>query len=85
MNTVVTVRIDQKTKTAASKVFADMGMDLSTGVQMFLTQVTVDKGLPFTPSTHGSKLTRAQMDKEIEYALKYGRVYKAGEDILKDI
>ena len=82
--TTLNVRIDPKTKAAASKVFAAMGMDLSTGIKIFLTQVATEKGLPFTPTTHGSRLTRAQMDKEVAEALKCGKVYKAGEDVLVD-
>ena len=85
MNTVVNVRIDKKTKAAASKVFADLGMDFSTGVKVYLKHVALKKELPFVPTTHISRLTRAQMDKEVAYALKYGKRYKAGEDVLADI
>ena len=83
--TTLNVRIDKKIKTDASKVFAGMGMDLSTGVKIFLTQVATEKGLPFMPTTHKSRLTRAQMDKEVAYAIKHGKRYKAGEDVLADI
>jgi DNA-damage-inducible protein J len=82
--TTVNVRIDEKTKAAAGKALAAMGMDLSTGVKIFLTQVANENSFPFTP-TKNPAVIRAKWDKEVADALKNGKVYKAGEDILKDI
>jgi addiction module RelB/DinJ family antitoxin len=82
--TTLNVRIDPKTKAAASKALADLGMDLSTGVKIFLTQVATEKGLPFTPTKNPAAI-RAKWDKELTDALKHGKVFKAGEDVLKDL
>ncbi|HVY72662.1 MAG TPA: type II toxin-antitoxin system RelB/DinJ family antitoxin [Candidatus Paceibacterota bacterium] len=78
------VRIEEKTKRAASKVLADVGLDLSSGVKLFLTQVVTEQGLPFVP-TKNSALIRARWDREAAEAIKSGKVYKNGEDVLKDI
>ena len=47
----MTVRIDQKTKNAAQKTFAKMGLDLSSAVKLFMNQSVLEQGLPFQPRT----------------------------------
>jgi DNA-damage-inducible protein J len=39
----VTVRVDQKTKETAAKIFDELGLDVSTAVRMFLKQ-TANRG-----------------------------------------
>ena len=84
MNTVVNVRIDKKTKAVASKVFADLGMDLSTGVKVYLAQVATEKGLPFIPTKNPAAI-RAKWDKEVAEALKSGKVYKSSKELFRDL
>lgn len=74
----INVRIEEKTKKAASKVLASMGLDISTGVKMFLTQVAIDNGLPFTP-TRNTKAMREKIEKEVADALKRGKIYHPRE------
>lgn len=45
----INVKVDDDLKKDASKVFASMGMDLSTGIKIYLKRVTQDNKLPFTP------------------------------------
>ena len=76
--TQINVRVEEKTKRAASKTLADIGLDMSSAVNMFLKQVVVEKGLPFTPSKNAKKI-RAKWDREVAEALKSGKVYDARE------
>ena len=46
-NTMVHIRIDQKTKERAAKNLAAMGMSVSDAVRMMLVRVAVEKALPF--------------------------------------
>ncbi|WP_203626555.1 type II toxin-antitoxin system RelB/DinJ family antitoxin [Lacticaseibacillus mingshuiensis] len=48
---VTSLRLDQESKEAARAVFAELVMDLSTGINIYLKQVVVDQGLPFKPTT----------------------------------
>ena len=82
--TTLNVRVDEKTKAAASRALAAIGMDLSTGVKIFLTQVATEKGLPFTPTKNPAAI-RAKWDKAVAEALKEGKVYKSGKELLDDI
>jgi len=78
------VRVEEKTKIAAQKTLAKMGLDLSTGVKIFLHQVITEQGLPFTPTKNPVAL-RAKWDREVAEALKSGKVYKDPRDLFKDL
>jgi addiction module RelB/DinJ family antitoxin len=82
--TTLNVRIEEKTKKAASKALADLGMDLSTGIKIFLAQVVQEKGLPFTPTRNPAAI-RAKWDKAVAEALKHGKRYTSGQDLLADL
>ena len=82
--TTVNVRIEEKTKKAANKVFADIGMDMSSGIKIFLQQVVNEKGLPFKPTKNPAAL-RAIWDAEVEHAIEHGRRYKSGKELMDDL
>ncbi len=86
MNTgTVQIRIDEKTKLAAQKTFKSMGMDMSSGVKIFLTQVVKDQCFPFVPNTKKNIAMRKMMDKEVAEALKNGKRYTSTKKMLDDI
>ena len=72
---ILNVRTDAATKKAAQSVFKRMGLDLSTGVNMYLTRVAQDKAMPFTPRTINgfTPEQEAQMLRELAYTEKYGK------------
>ena len=82
--TQINVRIEEKTKKAASKALADIGLDLSTGVKIFLHQVIADKGLPFRPKKNPAAL-RAEWDKEVAWARKHGKKYTDVGELFRDL
>ena len=82
--TTVNVRIEEKTKVAASKALASMGLDLSTGVKLFLHQVVTEQGLPFLP-TKNPRALRAKWDREVAEALKHGKRYTDAKALFKDL
>lgn len=84
-NETVQIRIDQKTKLAAQKAFKSMGMDMSSGVKMFLTQVVKDQCFPFVPSTKKTIALRKKWDKEVADALKNGKRYASAKEMHEDI
>ena len=81
--TTLNVRIEEKTKLAASKALADIGLDLSSGVKLFLHQVVTEKGLPFTP-TKNAAVIRAKWDAESARA-RTGRQYKSAKEALRSL
>ncbi len=85
MNTVINIRIDKKTKDGAQKTLESMGMNLTSGIKMFLNQVVTEKCFPFVPSNKRAKRIRARWDKEVAEALKNGKRYASTEKMMDDI
>ena len=48
-NTTMTIRTNKEIKEQAQALFADLGMDLSTAVNLFLRQSVKEDALPFRP------------------------------------
>ena len=90
MNTTLQTRIDGKLKRDAKKALESMGLDLSSGIKLFLTQVVRTQSIPFEMFTADNlpEKVKKQMIREAKYALKHGKRYASArelhEDILKD-
>jgi DNA-damage-inducible protein J len=63
--TMVHVRVDEKTKTRATKALNAMGLSVSDAVRVFLKRVAAEKRLPFE-ITVPNAVTRAAMAEESE-------------------
>lgn len=48
MSNVVQLRVDSKIKKKVANIFADLGLDLSTGVKIYFQQVLRHGGIPFS-------------------------------------
>ena len=83
MNTVINIRTNKEVRDKAHKVFSAMGISTSAGVNMFLRQVVVEKGLPFSPRIDTKKI-RVQWDNQVKQALK-GNKYKGAKDALRGL
>jgi DNA-damage-inducible protein J len=85
--TTLTIRIDKKTKDGAASVFEKFGLDLSTGIRMFLRQVERDREVPLTLklSKEDRKFKRA-LDKSIK-EVKRGKTksFNSAEELFRDI
>ncbi|MFA6340795.1 MAG: type II toxin-antitoxin system RelB/DinJ family antitoxin [Candidatus Paceibacterota bacterium] len=82
--TTLSIRIEENMKAKANKTLSSLGLDMSSAVKLFLNQVIVNDGLPFTPTRKASAI-RAEWDKEVAYALKYGKRYKNAKELFRDL
>ena len=82
--TTLNIRIEENIKTKANKTLSSLGLDMSTAVKMFLNQVITENGLPFTP-TNNKAFLRERWDKQASDALKNGKTYKTGKEVLADL
>lgn len=82
--TNVTIRIDDKLKQDAKRTLEKQGLDMSTAIKMFFSQVVIEKGLPFLP-THNPEILKKQWNREVEDALKNGKRYSSGKSLIGDI
>lgn len=78
--TTLNVRVDENVKTQAMQILSARGLNLSTGINVFLRQVIEEKGLPFIPGD--STLLRKKYDREVVLAKK-GKTYKNAGSMLK--
>ena len=69
LTTAINVNVDKKTKNEATKILKDLGLNMSTAINMFLTQIVKRDGIPF-------EITNPKPTKELLEALQ------EGEDIL---
>ena len=83
----IQIRIDAKTKKAARKTLDELGLDMSTAVKMFLTNVVNRKGIPFDLRTeNGFTLDQEQaLVAETEEAKKSARRFATVDVLMKDI
>lgn len=87
MNSLLSIRIDPKTKKAAQKTLGELGLDLSAGVTLFLEQVIETESIPFPIATkRGHRLRNEKtLRKEIEWTLKHAKGYTTAEEAFADI
>lgn len=86
-NTQIQVRINAKTKKEAKMVLEEIGLDISTAVNILFKQVAKTGRFPielrtingFTPEQE------KEMIRETEKAIKYGKSYATAEEMHKDI
>ena len=87
MNATVQLRIDAATKSKAQKVLKELGLDLSSAVKLFLTQVVYSSSIPFRIRTENG-FTPAQerrIIKETEWAKKYGKKFTSARAMIDDM
>ncbi len=87
MTTTLQIRIDSKMKKRAQSVFENMGLDLSSGVKLYLAQVITEQALPFIPRTENGYTSafEARMLRQAAQAKKNGKRYATVEEAMKDI
>jgi len=87
MTTTLQIRIDKKMKDAAAKTFKSMGLDMSSGVKLYLAQVANKKEIPFPvmSANYWPREKKLRLIKEAEYALKHGKSYASAKELHDDI
>lgn len=87
MTTTVQIRIDEKMKREATKTLKAMGLDMSTGVKLFLAQVVNTKSIPFPvmSADFWPEEKKREMVREAKEALKSGKRYSSAEELHRDI
>ena len=83
MNTTLQIRIDSETKDRARKVFDEMGLDLSSGIKLFLAQVSNTGEIPFriTSADQLPEGTKQRLVREADEALKGGKTYDNAQEM----
>ena len=76
----IQVRINEKDKEEARKIFDKLGLDMSSAIKLFLKQTTLRKGLPFLLTTENG-LT---LDEEASI-IKASSEARVGKNVSRDL
>ena len=82
------IKIDEKTKKEAQKLFKDLGLSLSTAINIFLKQAIREKGIPFYINSlpENSELVQAfEEAKQIKKNPSNYKSYSSPEEMFKDV
>ena len=85
--TTLQIRIDSKMKRAARKTFEGMGLDLSSGVKLLLSNVVTRQALPNDIRTVNGFTVAEEREilRDAEEAERSGKYYANGKDLLASI
>lgn len=80
------VRVDEELKKQASELFASLGLDMSTAVNMFLRQSVIRDGIPFevvrtNPETMAAIAEVEEMKKHPEKYKRYSNLDEMWADL----
>jgi DNA-damage-inducible protein J len=83
----IQIRIDAKTKREARKTLDALGLDMSSAVKLFLTNVVIRQGIPLDLRTeNGFTIEQEQlMITETKNAQKNGKQYANLDDLFADL
>ena len=82
------IKIDEETKKEAQKLFKDLGLSLSTAINIFLKQAIREKGIPFYINSlpENSELVQAfEEAKQIKKNPSNYKSYSSPEEMFKDV
>lgn len=83
-DTAITFRTNSKTKAEAQKVFADLGLDLSTALNIFLAKSVRTKSIPFDVAVEEPNAeTLAAIDEAYNHPERLHGPYKTKKELLK--
>ena len=83
-----TINIDDTTKKEAQELLKDMGMNLSTAVNIFLRQLIKEQRIPFeigNPRPKQELLSAIKEAEEMEKNPEIGKRYSSVKEMIKDI
>lgn len=87
MDTVISVKIDTKTKGEAQKIAESLGISLSTLVKAYLRQVVATRRIEFyapEPMTPRLEVLLGQIEKEVEQG-KVSKKFKSAKALIADL
>lgn len=81
----IAIRTDKDVKEQAQKLFADLGLDLSTAINIFLRQTLIYRGLPFSVTDHEdfNAETLAAIDEVENHPERLEGPYNTFEELLE--
>jgi DNA-damage-inducible protein J len=85
--TTIQVRTKADLKANANKVLHNLGLDMSTAINMYLNQIVQKGGIPFPILTENGYTIQQEKEilAEIKDAYKHGKTYSSAQEMHDDI
>ncbi len=83
-DTTVTFKTDKKVKDASRKLFAELGLDMSSAINIFLRQCLKEEGIPFAISRKPNPVT-LQTIREAEQGINMHGPFDSYDDMMEDL
>ncbi len=86
--TNLNVRVDSKLKEESDRLFKDLGLNMSTAINMFLTKCVKTSGIPFKIEEPKPSQELKKALKELDYMEKHPEKYKVYhnvDELFKDL
>jgi len=90
-STTIQIRVDEKLKREAQKVYRAIGLDTSSAVKLFMQQSVNTQSLPLPeikcpfPNHTIPPKKLAQYEREAKWAIKHGKRYTNVDQMFRDI
>ena len=80
-----TINIDDNTKKEAQELFKDLGMNLTTAINIFLKQAVREQRIPFYVGQPKYKEKVYQAMKDVEQVKNLSKSYHSAREMIEDI
>ena len=84
-STTVSIRIDSDLKAQADALFADIGLNLSSAVNVFLRRAVYEQGIPFPVTRVLPNADTLQAIRDVENGVGLSKAYTKVDDMFADI
>lgn len=83
----IQIRVDAKTKREAKKTLAQLGLDMTSAVKLFLRNVVITQSIPLDLRTENGFTIRQELEmiKDTEETKKHGKRYDNLDELFKDL
>ena len=81
----INIRVNEQVKSDAKKLFAKLGLDLSTAINMFLIQSVREQGIPLDLHLHVPNETTLKSIEDTEKGINLSETFESIDDLMEDL
>ena len=88
MSTNITIRIDKDVKAKSEKIFAELGLNMSSAINIFLKKAIRDGGIPFSMTLDTPNAETLQAMSEIEDMISGkipAKIYTSTDELFEEL
>lgn len=83
--TTMNIRVDSEIKDTAKKIFAELGLDLTTAVNIFLRQAIRENGIPFDLTLDAPNEETKRAIREAERGINMSQTFSSTKELLAEV